>query len=144
MHVDRIIIAVLSLIGMASTFMPWIYYPRINEVLYGHYGAGVITGVFCLFCFLASIVSFKVKESIKLLPLIIILLLSFFVVYYVVFSYFDLQESIKQVDKNDPYALAAAAGVRFDYGIYILGLSMALSFTFVAFRIVQKLMQPEK
>lgn len=142
MHKDRLLVIILSLIGISTTFMPWIYCPRIETVLYGYYGAGVVTGFMCLLILLCTI-SKQSKKAFSLMPLLFILILSSFPVVYFVYSYFDLIESVERMDTSNPYLLTAVAGVRFDYGFILLAISMTLTFTFASFRLVQMFMAPK-
>ncbi len=64
----RLIFIFLSIIGIGSTFMPWLYYPKANAVLYGYLSDGIITGFLYLLILIFAIYTYRKKILISICP----------------------------------------------------------------------------
>ncbi len=66
----RIILMLASLVGMCSTFMPWLHYPSSGMKLYGYVGDGVLTGFVFFTLFILAFFLNKYQKFISIYSLI--------------------------------------------------------------------------
>ncbi|MDA9263396.1 hypothetical protein OAD00_03715 [Saprospiraceae bacterium] len=70
-YIFKNLIVLFAILGISSTFMPWVHYPNVDISLYGYQGDGILTGVIFSFIFLYVVFSFKKKNFSKLISFIL-------------------------------------------------------------------------
>lgn len=116
----RIIALALPGLGIMSTMLPWVYYPKVDDALYGYHGDGVVTGFIFLLISIFSLFVF-LKKRIHLVFWIITLFLGILnsVIYYTKIADFN-EEKASHIVEN-PILAAATAGYELGSGVYLLG-----------------------
>ena len=116
----RLILILLSLIGISASAMPWLIYPKSNTIFYGYIGDGVITGTLFFVILAFSINAFR-KGAFSLLPSIFTIGLSglLTIVFYNKISDFNFDKA--NFTTQSPELAVATAGYKLGYGVYVFG-----------------------
>lgn len=118
----RIAFILFCLLGIATTFMPWVYIPKTDTNIYGYIGDGIITG----FLFLVALIIFlfqKNKSSLSksakysIISMISIILLISLVKIYNFYFNRDYSGEINFMISN------ALVGMRIGIGVYLMALT---------------------
>lgn len=121
MNKQKLLLLLSSVGGIFASMGPWINYPRIDLVLYGHMGDGWVTlGLFVLI--LIFTVVGKPSRSLKNIPFWIIMVLSLLVVTIGVWKIGSFLSEKSNFETDDPFLITAAAGSNVAYGLYLLQL----------------------
>ncbi len=120
-------IVILSLLsGVLSTFLPWLYYPKVDEAIYGTIGDGVVTG-FMFFLALVLMLRFFYKGRVsKISKISTISLLGLNLLIYIS-KINQFRESKENFDVDNPMLASVMSGYELGSGVYLLGLSSAIS-----------------
>ena len=51
---QRILLVIFSILGIAAAFLPWLYFPKTDDTLYGYRVDGIVTG-FLFFLILVTV-----------------------------------------------------------------------------------------
>ncbi len=118
----RIILMVFSILGISSTFMPWLHYPKSGAVFYGYVGDGLITGTIFLLSLLYLIFTWK-RTKLSLWPTVMIGITGFMLA---INAYYKIQninlEKLNYVSDN-PLFSSISAGFYQGIGIYVFGIA---------------------
>lgn len=118
----RYLLILFSVLGISSTFMPWLHYPKSGTVFYGYMADGILTGIFftiCLFYYLSTWKKIKVNKFITSVLGLGGMLLAFG-------SYAKIEKiNFEKLTftSNDPLIISMSAGFHEGIGIYIFGLA---------------------
>ncbi|TVQ50183.1 MAG: hypothetical protein EA362_02865 [Saprospirales bacterium] len=116
---QRALIFLSSIGGIFASMSPWINYPRIDLVLYGHMGDGWVTlGLFVII--LIFTVAGKSARSLAKIPFWIIMFLSLLVVTIGAWKIGSFLSEKSNFETDDPFLITAAAGSNVAYGLYLL------------------------
>lgn len=143
MHKQKLLLLLSSLGGIFASLSPWINYPRIDLVLYGHMGDGWVTfGLFAL----VVIITIAGRPSVPLgkIPLWINIILSLLVLIAGVSKILNFFSEKSSFETDDPFLITAAAGSNVAYGLYLLVLFACINLLILIFFRKNKKDQNEK
>lgn len=127
----RHILILFSVLGISSTFMPWIHYPKMNVAIYGYLVDGILTGLYFLISLIfASYVLYKKKLN-TIISLALILV-GLFLAYSSIIRLDDLNNEKINFRSDNPLISSGTAGFHEGIGIYVYGIAAAgLSLTLI-------------
>ena len=115
-------ILLFALLGIAATFLPWMYYPKGDAALYGYMGDGLITGfVFLVVAALAltEIIKKKNIRSFKIITAILTLWMS----WVGISNIMDVEHQKSTFVFDNPVIANAFAGFTQGSGLYVLSIA---------------------
>jgi|GEM_PF-5529449 len=121
-YIFKNLIVLFAILGISSTFMPWLHYPKVNISLYGYQGDGILTGAIFSFIFLYVVFSFKKKNFSKLISFI----LGGLGLLMAIISYFKISKlNADKLDfsEENPILALGTAGFHQGIGLYVLGIA---------------------
>ncbi len=143
MHKQKLLLLLSSLGGIFASLSPWINYPRIDLVLYGHMGDGWVTfGLFVLI----MIITIAGRPSVPLgkIPFWINIILSLLALIAGVSKILNFFSEKSNFETDDPFLITAAAGSNVAYGLYLLVLFACINLLILMFFRKNKKGQNEK
>jgi len=105
--------------------LPWIYYPRLDKIIYGYNGDGILISILFGFMFVINIYS-KLRSGGKSKKRynIVTAIISFVILALSIYKIYAFYEDVNNFVSNDPLVGYGGAGVRLQNGLYaIAGLS---------------------
>ncbi len=125
MHKQRIILLILAVIGMATIFMPWVVYPRIDMILTGSMGDGWIS--FALFLIILIVILIKgISRPLSAFQKFTVFGFALLNLLMAVYKIYNFSIDKANFNSGDPYMITAAAGSHLGYGLYMLAVISAL------------------
>lgn len=121
-YIFKNLIVLFAILGISSTFMPWVHYPNVDISLYGYQGDGILTGAIFSFILLHVVFSFKKKNFSKLISFIhgglglLMAIISFLKISKLNADKLDFSE-------ENPILAIGTAGFHQDIGLYVLGIA---------------------
>jgi hypothetical protein len=122
----RVLLIVLSIIGMSATFMPWIYIPTGDVSIYGYIADGIITG---LLFFTALLIVFfqKNKSAFTKASNISLIFIYFFLSFVSLRKIYNFEYNSDNYDEINFLISTALAGTKLGIGVYVLAISSVIS-----------------
>jgi hypothetical protein len=138
----RILLIVFALFGIASTFMPWLHYPKPNATVYGYLSDGIVTGFLFLIIFIFSIYSYK-KGRYNYIGGGLVALTSLWMGFEAYKKIIDIEAEKLNFSTDDPIVALSTAGFHQGIGIYVMGIAgMCVFTTIVMGLITQSIISP--
>ena len=120
-------VVILSLLlGISSTFLPWLYFPKVNDSLYGSVGDGVVTGFIFFIVLLLMFRSIYKGNASRISKISTISLLTLNLLIYIN-KIIKFRLSKENYDIENPMLASAVSGYELGIGVYLLGLSSVIS-----------------
>ncbi|HMR88441.1 MAG TPA: hypothetical protein PKD51_09810 [Saprospiraceae bacterium] len=144
----RHILILLCAVGISSTFMPWLHYPKPDAVVYGYVSDGIITGFIFVLMLIVSLYNIK-KPAFNYIGSGIMALVSLWMGFEAYTKINEIEAEKLNFSTDNPVIALSTAGFEQGIGIYVMGMaSMAIFVTIIIALLFQafspKLVQNEE
>lgn len=118
----RILLVIFSILGIAAAFLPWLYFPKTDDTLYGYRVDGIVTG-FLFFLILVTVLFTMKKYKLPTYLIAIIGLLGCLLSFMCYYKMIDMAFQQKNFSSDNILLATAMAGVKLGSGVYLTGIT---------------------
>lgn len=137
----RHILILFCVVGISSTFMPWLHYPKNDVIFYGYLADGILTGFSFTTCLIYLLVTRK-KERLNTIVITMMGVLGLILAYGAYNKIVNINLEKLTFTSNDPLIIAMSSGFHEGIGIYVFGMSgLAIGITVILSLIHDKLIK---
>jgi len=135
-------------VGISSTFMPWLHYPKPDAVVYGYVSDGIVTGFIFVLMLIVSVYNVK-KPAFNYIGSGFMALVSLWMGFEAYTKINEIEAEKLNFSTDNPVIALSTAGFEQGIGIYVMGMaSMAIFVTIIIALLFQafspKLIQNEE
>ncbi len=124
----RRLLILLSVLGISSTFMPWLHYPKPNITVYGYLSDGIVTGFLFFLIFIFSVYNFK-KIRLNYIGSGLVAIIGLWMGVEAYKKIIEIEAEKLNFSSDNPIISLSTAGFNQGIGIYVMGLAGICIFT---------------